>query len=208
MTGDGGRSWKDGGRHGITASGPTGVAFDPQQPRRVYVGSFGDGFFKSVDHGKHWARRRSGRPIIIGRGRRPGRPFGVRRDPVCRRDLEEYRLRRHLYPDRPCPRRSSRRVSGLERPRDHGRSEQPQHRLFRRPRHRRLAIAGRRRELDQRRHDPGAECDRRPDRLEHRLRGLPVRRRAQEHRRRCVVHRDKQRPAGQLCACHPPAVCE
>src|SRR6266852_6390995 len=30
----------------------------PQQPRRVYAGSFtGGGFFKSEDYGKHWSRR-------------------------------------------------------------------------------------------------------------------------------------------------------
>ncbi len=93
------------------------------------------------------------------------------------------------------PRRSSRRVPGPERSRDHGRSEQPHHRLLRRPRHRPLAIAGRRRELDQRRRDPGAERDRRPDRLPDRLRGYPFRRSAQEHRRRLDVGTDEQRAA-------------
>ena len=83
----------------------------------------------------------------------------------------------------------------------HGRSEQPQHRLLRRPRHRHMAIAGRRRKLDQRRLDASADCDRRPDRLQHRLRGFSVRRRSQEHRRRRVIHRKEQRPAGS----HAPA---
>ena len=33
VTEDGGRTWKDGGRHGFTATGPTGIAIDPRQPR-------------------------------------------------------------------------------------------------------------------------------------------------------------------------------
>jgi photosystem II stability/assembly factor-like uncharacterized protein len=58
VTEDGGHSWKDGGANGLVSRAPRGVAFDPQQPRRVYAGSFtGGGFFKSEDHGKHWARR-------------------------------------------------------------------------------------------------------------------------------------------------------
>jgi photosystem II stability/assembly factor-like uncharacterized protein len=57
-TDDGGRTWKDGGVNGLVSRAPRGVAFDPQQPKRVYAGSFtGGGFFKSEDHGKHWARR-------------------------------------------------------------------------------------------------------------------------------------------------------
>lgn len=59
-TENGGRTWKDGNRHGMVAGAPAVVAFDPQQPRRVYAGSFGNGFFKSVDNGKHWARRSFG----------------------------------------------------------------------------------------------------------------------------------------------------
>jgi photosystem II stability/assembly factor-like uncharacterized protein len=65
VTRDGGRTWKDGGLHGLTALSPSGVAFDPQQPRRVYVGSFGEGVFKSEDHGKHWVRRQVGTGAII-----------------------------------------------------------------------------------------------------------------------------------------------
>jgi photosystem II stability/assembly factor-like uncharacterized protein len=57
---DGARSWKDGNRHGLRAGSPTVLAFDPQQSRRVYAGSAGEGVFKSVDHGKHWVRRRFG----------------------------------------------------------------------------------------------------------------------------------------------------
>ncbi len=57
---DGGRNWKDGNRHGLLLGSPTVFAFDPQQPRRVYAGSVGEGIFKSVDHGKHWVRRRFG----------------------------------------------------------------------------------------------------------------------------------------------------
>jgi photosystem II stability/assembly factor-like uncharacterized protein len=58
VTEDGGRTWEDGGVNGLVSRAPRGVAFDPQQPRRVYAGSFtGGGFFKSEDHGKHWVRR-------------------------------------------------------------------------------------------------------------------------------------------------------
>ncbi len=58
-TEDGGRTWQDGNRH-FVGGAPAVVVFDPQQPRRVYSGSFGAGFFKSVDHGKHWVRRQVG----------------------------------------------------------------------------------------------------------------------------------------------------
>ena len=53
---DGGRSWQDGNGHGMPRGGGGGV-FDPQQPRRIYAGSNGLGFLKSVDRGKHWVRR-------------------------------------------------------------------------------------------------------------------------------------------------------
>ena len=59
-TENGGRTWEDGNRHGIVAGAPSVVVFDPQQPRRVYAGSIGNGLFKSVDHGKHWVRRSFG----------------------------------------------------------------------------------------------------------------------------------------------------
>ena len=42
------------------ARAPRGVAFDSQDTRRVYAGSIAGGFFKSVDHGRHWRRRRFG----------------------------------------------------------------------------------------------------------------------------------------------------
>ena len=186
-----------------------GVSSTRSSPDASTRAPTGCGFFKSVDHGKHWVRRvfGVGQPDHRRRGRRPGRSFGVRGDRVCRRALEEHRLRRHLHPHRPRPGRASRRVPGLERPRDHGRSAQPHHRLLRRPRHRHLAIAGRRRELGQRRPERRAECDRRPDRLQHRLRGFSVRRRAQEHRRRRVVHRRRATACRIPCACRPPAVC-
>ena len=46
-----------------------GIAFDPQQPRRVYVGSFaGGGFFKSEDHGRHWQRRLFGSGTVYVAG--------------------------------------------------------------------------------------------------------------------------------------------
>ena len=44
----------------MVAGAPSVVAFDSQQPRRVYAGSVGNGFFKSVDNGKHWSRRQFG----------------------------------------------------------------------------------------------------------------------------------------------------
>ena len=75
VTEDGGRTWRDGGTHGLTANGPRTVAFDPQQPRRVYAGSiWGGGLFKSDDHGKHWQRRKFG-PIDVV-------VYGVTVDPV------------------------------------------------------------------------------------------------------------------------------
>ena len=75
VTEDGGRHWSDGGTHGLTAEGPRTVAFDPQEPRRVYAGSiWGGGFFKSDDHGKHWQRRSFG-PVDIT-------IYGVAVDPI------------------------------------------------------------------------------------------------------------------------------
>jgi len=69
VTEDGGRHWKDGGANGLVSRAPRGVAFDPQQPRRVYAGSFsGGGLFKSEDHGKHWARRLFGSGAIYVAG--------------------------------------------------------------------------------------------------------------------------------------------
>jgi photosystem II stability/assembly factor-like uncharacterized protein len=69
VTEDGGRSWQDGGRHGLSARSPRGIAFDPQEPRRVYAGSFtGSGFFKSEDHGRHWQRRLFGSGTVYVAG--------------------------------------------------------------------------------------------------------------------------------------------
>ncbi len=69
VTEDGGRSWQDGGRHGLTARSPRGIAFDPREPRRVYAGSFtGSGFFKSEDHGRHWQRRLFGSGTVYVAG--------------------------------------------------------------------------------------------------------------------------------------------
>jgi photosystem II stability/assembly factor-like uncharacterized protein len=65
VTEDGGRSWSDGGTEGLTTDAPRGVAFDSQEPGRVYTGSFGGGgLYKSEDHGKHWQRRRFGPPNV------------------------------------------------------------------------------------------------------------------------------------------------
>jgi photosystem II stability/assembly factor-like uncharacterized protein len=65
VTEDGGRTWKDGGTNGFVARSPRGIAFDPQQPQRVYAAAFtGGGFFKSEDHGMHWKRRAFGSSLI------------------------------------------------------------------------------------------------------------------------------------------------
>ena len=69
VTEDGGRSWQDGGRRGLSARAPRGIAFDPREPRRVYTGSFtGSGFFKSEDHGRHWHRRLFGSATVYVAG--------------------------------------------------------------------------------------------------------------------------------------------
>jgi photosystem II stability/assembly factor-like uncharacterized protein len=69
VTEDGGRSWQDGGLRGLSARAPRGIAFDPQEPRRVYAGSFtGSGFFKSEDHGRHWQRRLFGSATVYVAG--------------------------------------------------------------------------------------------------------------------------------------------
>lgn len=69
VTEDGGRTWNDGGAQGLTARTPSAIAFDPQEPRRVYAGSFiGGGLYKSEDHGKHWTRRRFGSSAIYTTG--------------------------------------------------------------------------------------------------------------------------------------------
>jgi photosystem II stability/assembly factor-like uncharacterized protein len=57
-TRDGGRRWDDAGVRGMTARGPRGIAFDPADPRHVYVGGFtGMGLFVSSDNGRTWERR-------------------------------------------------------------------------------------------------------------------------------------------------------
>jgi photosystem II stability/assembly factor-like uncharacterized protein len=69
VTEDGGRTWRDGGVHGFISPTPRGMAFDPQQPRRVYAGSFtGGGLFKSEDHGKHWQRVQFGSSLLYTTG--------------------------------------------------------------------------------------------------------------------------------------------
>jgi len=69
LTEDGGRTWKDGGTRGFLSRSPRGVAFDPQEPRRVYASTFvGGGLFKSEDHGKHWQRRLFGSGTIYTTG--------------------------------------------------------------------------------------------------------------------------------------------
>ena len=57
-TRDGGSSWQDAGVRGMTARAPRGIAFDPVDPRYVYVAGFtGMGFFRSTDNGRTWERR-------------------------------------------------------------------------------------------------------------------------------------------------------
>jgi photosystem II stability/assembly factor-like uncharacterized protein len=60
VTEDGGLTWQDGGVNGFVARASRAVAFDPQQPQRVYASSIAGGLFKSEDGGKHWQRRRFG----------------------------------------------------------------------------------------------------------------------------------------------------
>ena len=68
-TEDGGRTWKDGGVDGFTQRAPRSVAFDPQQPRRIYATSFvGGGLFRSKDSGRHWERRLFGTERIYTTG--------------------------------------------------------------------------------------------------------------------------------------------
>ena len=69
VTHDGGRSWDDGGANGLTARSPRGIAFDPQEPKLVYAGSFtGGGLYRSSDHGQHWERRLFGSSAIYVAG--------------------------------------------------------------------------------------------------------------------------------------------
>ncbi len=69
VTHDGGRSWEDGGAKGLTARAPRGIAFDPQEPKRVYAGSLtGGGLYRSSDHGRHWERRFFGSSTIYVAG--------------------------------------------------------------------------------------------------------------------------------------------
>ena len=61
--------WRDGGQNGLYSRAPRGIAFDPQDPRRVYVGGFtGMGFFKSDDNGEHWQLRQFGSKAIYTTG--------------------------------------------------------------------------------------------------------------------------------------------
>ena len=58
VTHDGGHNWEDGGEKGLTSRAPRGIAFDPQDSKLVYAGSFtGGGLYRSRDHGRHWERR-------------------------------------------------------------------------------------------------------------------------------------------------------
>jgi photosystem II stability/assembly factor-like uncharacterized protein len=69
VTQDGGRRWDDGGAKGLTSRAPRGIAFDPQEPKWVYSGSFtGGGLFRSHDHGRHWERRLFGSGTIYVAG--------------------------------------------------------------------------------------------------------------------------------------------
>lgn len=69
VTHDGGRDWEDGGENGLTSRAPRSIAFDPQEPRLVYAGSFtGGGLYRSRDHGQHWERRLFGSSKIYVAG--------------------------------------------------------------------------------------------------------------------------------------------
>jgi photosystem II stability/assembly factor-like uncharacterized protein len=69
VTHDGGRNWDDGGENGLTSRAPRSIAFDPQEPRLVYAGSFtGGGLYRSRDHGRHWERRLFGSSKIYVAG--------------------------------------------------------------------------------------------------------------------------------------------
>ena len=112
VTEDGGRSWQDGGRHGLTARSPRGSPSIRSEPRRVYAGSFtGGGFFKSEDHGKALGapplrlgdglRRRSG-----GRSRRPHDlrlDLGIAATVSGRAPTSERRSRASTAPRAPLP---------------------------------------------------------------------------------------------------------
>jgi photosystem II stability/assembly factor-like uncharacterized protein len=69
VTDDGGRNWEDGGAQGLTSRAPRSIAFDPQDSKLVYAGSFtGGGFYRSHDHGRHWERRLFGSSKIYVAG--------------------------------------------------------------------------------------------------------------------------------------------
>jgi photosystem II stability/assembly factor-like uncharacterized protein len=69
VTHDGGRNWEDGGQGGLTSRSPRGIAFDPQEPKLVYAGSFtGGGLYRSRDHGRHWERRLFGSSTLYVAG--------------------------------------------------------------------------------------------------------------------------------------------
>src|SRR5450631_111910 len=69
VTRDGGRNWEDGGENGLTSRAPRSIAFDPQEPKLVYAGSFtGGGLYRSRDHGRHWERRLFGSSKIYVAG--------------------------------------------------------------------------------------------------------------------------------------------
>jgi len=69
VTHDGGSNWEDGGQDGLTSRAPRSIAFDPQDSRLVYVGSFtGGGLYRSRDHGRHWDRRLFGSSKIYVAG--------------------------------------------------------------------------------------------------------------------------------------------
>jgi photosystem II stability/assembly factor-like uncharacterized protein len=69
VTHDGGRFWEDGGENGLTSRAPRSIAFDPQDPKLVYAGSFtGGGLYRSRDHGRHWERRLFGSSKIYVAG--------------------------------------------------------------------------------------------------------------------------------------------
>ncbi|HEY0746894.1 MAG TPA: hypothetical protein VGD63_09365, partial [Steroidobacteraceae bacterium] len=62
---DGGESWSDLSANGLGARAPRSVGFDPRNPKRIYVGGYtGNGFWRTSDGGKTWARSFFGPPNV------------------------------------------------------------------------------------------------------------------------------------------------
>ncbi len=65
MSKDGGGSWSDLSVNGLGARAPRSVGFDPTNRMRIYVGGYtGNGFWRTSDGGKTWARSFFGPPNV------------------------------------------------------------------------------------------------------------------------------------------------